>query len=130
MSVFRSRAGTVLRIAILGIFAVVGLSCGERPEAVSPISDEERETWDATAFFLAGVFTASQNPESDASLVENFRANYVWLRDVFIPHLEGKPEHDWTSCPEYCIPAAEKLANGDRAKEEHIKSKLSGGASH
>ena len=127
MSVFRNRAGNVLRIAMaVGMFAVTALSCGEKQETVSPISDEERETWDVTAFFLAGVFTASQSPEGDASLVENFRANYVWLRDVFIPHLEGKPEHHWTSCPDYCIPAAERLATGDRVKEEHIESTLSG----
>jgi hypothetical protein len=122
MSTVRERTGVLRRIGLpLAVIGLVSLSCGGNHE---PVTEEEKETWDATAFFLAGIFTISRSLEEDVLLRENFSDNYEWLRDVFLPHLRGTPKHPWTSCPEYCIAAAKKLAEGDEEKEEQIGSAL------
>ena len=128
MSIARDRARDFIRIAlVLTIIAGVALSCSDER---NPVRDQEKEAWDATAFFLAGVFTVSQSSIDDNSLLlENFQANYDWLSDVFLPHLRGTPEHPWTSCPEYCIPAVKILTKGDEEKEEQVKSAVAGSES-
>ena len=114
-----------MRIGLaLAITAVVALACSDNRESVT---EEEKETSDATAFFLAGVFTVSKSSFDDNSvLLENFRANYEWLKDVFLPHLRGTPQHPWMTCSEYCVPAVKKLTKGDEDKEEEINSALAG----
>ena len=88
MSIARDRARDFIRIAlVLTIIVGVALSCSDER---NPVRDEKKENWDATAFFLAGVFTVSQSSIDDNSLLlENFQANYDWLSDVFLPHLRG-----------------------------------------
>ena len=118
----RYRASDFIRIGlVIAIIVLVVLSYRNREF----VSDEERATWDATAFFLAGLLTVSQSHlEDDVRVRHNFRANYEWFRDVFLPHLRGMPEHPWTSCPEYCIPAAEKLTQGNAEMESSVQSAL------
>lgn len=125
MSTDRDRARDLVRIGLaLAIIALVALSCSDNRE---PVTEEEKETWDATAFFLAGVFTVSNSSFDDNSVLrENFWANYEWLKDVFLPHVRGTPQHPWMTCPEYCVPAVKKLTKGDEDKEEEINSALAG----
>lgn len=48
-------SGIGLALAIIG---VVALWCSDQRK---PVGDEDKETWDATAFFLAGIFTVSES---------------------------------------------------------------------
>ncbi len=122
MSTFQSRARDLIPIGIaLALVAVCALACRDQRE---PVTQEEKETWDATALFLAGVFAVSKNSFEDRHLVVgNFWANYDWIKDVFLPHLRGTPPHDWQECP-ICNPAVEKLTNGDKELKEEVRPAL------
>jgi len=90
------------------------------------LTSEENEAWDVTAVFVTGVFTIA-NADSLNSTVffENFRANYDWINNVFLPHLKGTPEHPWWKCDEYCVETAKRLAKGDKEKEKELMESLS-----
>ena len=83
MSIVRERTRDLIRIGLaLAIIAVVALACSNNRE---PVTEEEKETSDATAFFLAGVFTVSESSFDDNSVfLENFRANYGCFRRVLL----------------------------------------------
>ena len=105
------------------IAVLPSLSCS-REESSAAV--EETQIWDATVAFLAGVFTVANAKDLDTeSLRENFRANYDWLKDVFLPHLKQTPKHDWQICNEFCVETAKRLAKGDPEREEELRKELS-----
>ena len=122
MSNFQGRARDLIPIGIaLAFVAVFALACRDQRE---PVTHEEKETWDATALFLAGVFTASKSSFNDRpQVVGNFWDNYDWIKDVFLPHLRGTPPHDWRECP-ICNLAVENLTNGDEELKEEVTPAL------
>ncbi len=95
-----------------------------RETEVSGVGDEE-EAWDTIAVFLTGVFTVA-NADSLNSTVffENFRANYDWIKDIFLPHLLGTAKHAWWKCDEYCVKTAKLLAKGDKKREKELMESL------
>ena len=121
MSTFRDRARDLIPIGIaLAMIAVFALACRDHRE---PVTEEEKETWDATTLFLAGVFTDSSFDDR-AVVAENFWANYDWIKEVFLLHVRGTPPHDWTECRDNCIPAVQNLTKGDDELEEEVRSAL------
>jgi hypothetical protein len=89
------------------------------------LTEEEEEAWDATAAFVAGVFTIANADSLDSTLFfENFRANYDWIKDIFLPHLLGTAEHLWWECDEYCVKTAKLLAKGDKKRERELMESL------
>ncbi len=123
MSTFRDCARNLIPVGIaLAVITVFALTCRDLRE---PVTEQERENWDAIALFLAGVFTDSRTGlEERSAVAENFRANYDWIKDVFLVHLRGTLPHDWTTCRENCIPAVQKLTKGDDELEEKVRSTL------
>lgn len=96
-----------------------------RASTQEPLSKEEQKTWDVLAIFLAGVLTTGSLEElSAAEYIENFRANYAWIKNVFLPHLRESPEHDWQQCQKLCVEAAKRLAAGHQEKEDAVRKAL------
>jgi hypothetical protein len=90
------------------------------------MTDEEKATWDVTAAFLAGIFTLANSDGLDSTIFfENFRANYDWIKDEFLPHIRNSSDHNWWECDEYCIKTARLLAKGDKEKEKELRETLS-----
>lgn len=129
MTTGKNRIAGILTSSLLLLLPT--LSCHQEPSAVyehdhSSLSPEEQEAWDATAVFLTGVFTIANADSLDSTVFfENFRANYDWIKNVFLPHLRGAPEHPWWKCDEYCVEMAKKLAKGDKEKEKELMESLS-----
>ena len=91
-----------------------------------PMTTEEQAAWDVTAAFLAGVFTLANSDGLDSTIFsENFRSNYDWIKDVFLPHLRETGDHNWWECDEYCVKTARLLAKGDKEKEKELREILS-----
>jgi hypothetical protein len=89
------------------------------------LAENEEEAWDATAAFLAGVFTVANAESINSSVfLENFRANYDWIKNIFLPHLLGTSEHPWWECDEYCVKTAKLLAKGDKKREKELRESL------
>ena len=113
------------------LFLLAALACTREPAGVnqhdhSSLTSEENEVWDATAVFMTGVFTLANADSLDSTVFfENFRANYDWIKNVFLPHLKGTPEHPWWKCDEYCVEMAKKLSKGDKEKEKELMESLS-----
>jgi hypothetical protein len=118
-------------LALTFFILVPTLSCNREPAGIhqhdhSSLTSEESEAWDATAVFITGVFTLANADSLDSTIfLENFRANYDWINNVFLPHLKGTPEHPWWKCDEYCVKMAKKLAKGDKEKEKELMETLS-----
>ena len=129
MSLTRERITGMLTVSLLLLLTT--LSCTREPAGVnehdhSSLTSEENEAWDVTAVFLTGVFTIANADSLDSTVFfENFRANYDWINNVFLPHLKGTPEHPWWKCDEYCVETAKRLAKGDKEKEKELMESLS-----
>jgi hypothetical protein len=92
----------------------------------APLAEDEEAAWDVTAAFIAGVFTLANSDGLEGSIFfENFRANYDWVKNSFLPHLRDSPDHNWWECDEYCIKTARLLAKGDKDKEMELREALS-----
>jgi hypothetical protein len=91
-----------------------------------PMTEEEQATWDVTAAFIAGVFTLASSDGLEGSVFfKNFRENYDWVKNSFLPHLRDDPKHNWWECDAYCIKTARLLAKGDKEKERELREALS-----
>jgi hypothetical protein len=124
MKTIHRRARVRAAIGFL-VAAVVfqALSCTPGEESTT---EEESLVWNGAAAFLAGVFTVANMEDLDKSGFEkNFRTNYRWIKDIFLPHLRETPKHDWKICDDYCIKMAERMANGDPEKEKQLREELS-----
>jgi hypothetical protein len=123
MATFGPRSIAVGIFGLLaGIVLLQSLSCSLDEESTL---DEERRIWNGAAAFLAGVYTVANMEDLDPSGFEtNFRSNYDWIKNVFLPHLEETEKHDWQICDNYCIEMAKRMANGDEEKEKELREKL------
>jgi hypothetical protein len=129
-----SAFGALLTACLLLSFACSSTP-GEEPATESDVAthdhdhhvtDEETATWDVMAAFLAGVFTLANTDGLDNSIFfDNFRENYDWIKNEFLPHIRNSPDHNWWECNEYCIKTARILAKGDKEKEKELRETLS-----
>lgn len=127
---YKTLAGSIV-MGLVSLCVVCSVSCtrepvGGRGQEPQTLTEAEKESWDATAVFLAGVFTIANAEGLDSTIFfENFRANYDWIKNVFLPHIRGTPEHPWWKCDEYCVETAKRLANGDEEREKELMEILS-----
>ncbi len=128
MTVGRERIAGML---LLSWLLLATLSCTQEPTGVDQhdherLTSAEKEAWDATAVFVTGVFTIANADSLDSTVFfENFRANYDWINNVFLPHLRGTEKHPWWECDEYCVETAKRLSKGDKEKEKELMESLS-----
>ncbi len=123
MATFHRRSIALVPFGLLAAaFLLQSLSCSSAEESAT---EEQQRVWNGAAAFLAGVYTVANMEDLDVSGFEtNFRANYEWIKNVFLPHLRDTEKHDWQICDKYCIVMAKRLAKGDPEKEKELREQL------